>query len=179
MRRAIVLIALAVSLAAVAACSSGARPGEQLAIDATAVQSAGSVAGPPQTVIYCRDCEQVDVVRVIDGDTIDSNIGRIRFYGVDAPERGERCYGEATDFLGRLVRGGVRIETGPRIEDPFGRMLRYVYDLNGNSIEVQLIAGGFARAPANDGQHASRLAELERSARENHAGCLWPVDAQG
>ena len=179
MRRAIVLIALAVSLAAVAACSSGARPEGQLGVDAIATQTVANVTGPPQTVIYCGDCEQVDVAQVIDGDTIDTNIGRIRFYGVDAPERDERCYGEATDFLGRLVRGGVRIETGPRIEDPFGRMLRYVYDLNGNSIEVQLIAGGFARAPANDGQHASRLGELEQSARANHAGCLWPVDPQG
>ena len=101
------------------------------------------------------------------------------FYGVDTPEREEACFDDATEFLTRLVGGGIRVETGPRAEDPNGRLLRYVYDLNGNSIEVQLIAGGFARAPANDGQHAARLAELEQSARANHAGCLWPVDPQG
>ena len=76
------------------------------------------------------------VTRVIDGDTIDTGIGRIRFYGVDSPERDERCFDEATEFTRRLVGVAVRVENGPRMEDQFGRLLRYVYDLSGNSIEV-------------------------------------------
>ncbi len=175
MGRAFLLTVAVAGLAAIAACSSGARPEDQLAIDAIATQKAGTGPGPPQTVIHCGDCERVDVVRVIDGDTIDTGVGRIRFYGVDSPERDERCFDEAAEFTSRLVGEAVRVEEGPRAEDQFGRLLRYVYDLSGNSIEVQLIAGGLARAPANDGQHAARLAQLEQSARANHAGCLWPV----
>ncbi len=179
MRRAPLLIVIVIGaiagLAMMTACTSGARPEDQLAIDAIATQKAGTGPGPPQTVIHCGDCERADVVRVIDGDTIDTSIGRIRFYGVDSPERDERCFDEATEFTSRLVGAAIRVENGPRSEDQFGRLLRYIYDLSGNSIEVQMIAGGFARAPANDGQHAARLAELEQSARTNHAGCLWPV----
>ncbi len=175
MGRAFLLAVAVAGLAAIAACSGGVRPEDQLVVDAIATQRAGTVPDPPQTVIHCGDCERVDVVRVIDGDTIDTGIGRIRFYGVDSPERDERCFDEVTEFTRRLAGVAVRVEEGPRAEDQFGRLLRYVYDLSGNSIEVQLVAGGFARAPANDGQHAARLAQLEQSARANHTGCLWPV----
>lgn len=169
------VIGAVTGLVVIAACSGGARLEDQLAIGAIATQRAGTILGPPQTVIHCGDCERVDVVRVIDGDSIDTGIGRVRFYGVDAPERDERCFDEASEFTSRLAGVAVRVEEGPRGEDQFGRLLRYVYDLSGNSIEVQLVAGGFARAPANDGQHAARLAQLEQSARANYAGCLWPV----
>ena len=49
----------------------------------------------------------------------------------------------------------------------------YVYDPSGNSIDVQLVAGGFARAWARDGQHRDVLVGLEQSAKSNQAGCLW------
>ena len=41
------------------------------------------------------------------------------------------------------------------------------------AIDVQLIAGGHARAWTQDGQHRDLLVGLERSARENEDGCLW------
>ncbi len=53
------------------------------------------------------------------------------------------------------------------------RRLACAYDLTGNSIDVQLIAGGYARAWTRDAQHRDTLVALERSARENRAGCLW------
>jgi endonuclease YncB( thermonuclease family) len=47
------------------------------------------------------------VGRVIDGDTMDICIGasciRVRLCGIDAPERGERGYSEATDALRSIV----------------------------------------------------------------------------
>ena len=51
--------------------------------------------GPPQ-LFYCPDCQLVDVFGVVDGDTIDTSIGRVRFFGVDTPERGDTCFKEAT-----------------------------------------------------------------------------------
>jgi endonuclease YncB( thermonuclease family) len=67
----------------------------------------------------------------------------------------------------------VRLDDGPRLTDSFDRRLAYVYDSSGNSIDVQLIAGDYARAWARDGQHRDVLVGLEQSARENGAGCLW------
>jgi len=51
--------------------------------------------------------------------------------------------------------------------------LAYVFDSSGNSIDVQLVAGGFAKAWTRDGQHRDVLVDLESSANSNGAGCIW------
>ena len=129
--------------------------------------------GPPQTSIYCPDCQLVEVTGVVDGDTIDTSIGRVRFFGVDTPEKGEECFKEATDFTRLLVGDQVRLEDGPRLVDNYDRRLAYIYDASGNSIDSQLIAGGFAKAWTRDGQHKDTLVGLAESAKVNRAGCLW------
>ena len=129
--------------------------------------------GPPQTSIYCPDCQLVEVTGVVDGDTIDTSIGRVRFFGVDTPERGEQCFTEATEFTRLLVGNQVRLEDGPRLEDTYGRRLAYVFDGSGNSIDLQLITTGFATAWTRDGQHKDILIWLEERARSTNAGCLW------
>ena len=147
------------------ACSSG---------NSTATPSEPAIGpGPPQTVITCPNCLLVDVNRVIDGDTIDTSIGRVRFYGIDTPERGETCFSEATAATERLAGSQVRLEDGPRLTDSFDRRLAYIYDASGNSIDVQLVVGGYARAWTQDGQYRDVLVGLEPSARDNGAGCLW------
>jgi hypothetical protein len=115
----------------------------------------------------------VEVTGVVDGDTIDTSIGRVRFFGVDTPERGEECFTEATDFTRLLVGSQVRLEDGPRLEDTYGRRLAYVFDSSGISIDAQLIAGGFATAWTRDGQHKDVLVGLEENAVTNGRGCLW------
>ena len=57
----------------------------------------------------------------------DSAYGRVRLYGVDAPECGDQCFHEATDRLNELAEDDVRVELGPREMDAFGRVLAYVY----------------------------------------------------
>lgn len=152
--------------------SSGISPGAAVTGTVGADQPPLPI-GPPQTSIYCADCLLVDVIGIVDGDTIDTGIGRVRFFGVDTPERGDPCFVEATDFTRLLVGTHVRLEDGPRLEDSYGRRLAYVYDTSGNSIDVQLVAGGFAKAWTRDGQHRDVLIELEESAKSNQAGCLW------
>ncbi|MDG0868088.1 thermonuclease family protein [Candidatus Lucifugimonas marina] len=144
-----------------------------------AEQQPPSSDGPPQTVIFCPDCQLVSVTGIVDGDTLDTTVGRVRLFGVDTPERGETCFTEATDFTRLLVGNQIRIENGPRLEDSFGRRLAYVYDASGNSIDVQLVAGGLATAWTQDGQHKDVLIGLEESARSNQAGCLWNRLDQG
>ena len=115
----------------------------------------------------------VNVSRIIDGDTLDTSIGRVRLYGIDAPEIGERCSRDATEELRRLAGNRVRVEDGPRPVDRFGRRLAYLYGEDGQSIDAALIAGGYARAWTRDGQHVQRLMMLESRARASGAGCLW------
>jgi len=33
--------------------------------------------------LVCTDCQLVDVTKVIDGDTLDTSVGRVRFFGID------------------------------------------------------------------------------------------------
>ena len=91
-----------------------------------------------RTVLCCEECPALRVSRVIDGDTFDSSAGRVRLFGVDTPERDEKCYAEASRRLSRLAGNEVRVEAGPRSGDG-NRLLFYVYTKNGESIEELLI----------------------------------------
>jgi endonuclease YncB( thermonuclease family) len=167
----------ALAFAAIAiSCASDAAPPAPTAPPTTqeTLDEPATGPGPPTTVINCLACDAHTVDRVIDGDTLDLTDGtRVRLYGVDTPERSEECFTEATDRLRQLAGATVRLESGPRATDSFGRRLAYAYTDIGHSIDVILIGDGLAEAWTRDGQHRDTLVALEQSARENGAGCLW------
>ena len=125
------------------------------------------------TEICCEDCETLTVTRVIDGDTLVSPMGRVRLYGVDTPEVGQRCADEATDRLRGLAGDTVRAEPGPRSNDQYGRHLFYLYTDDGESIDEVLVSEGLAVAWLKDGQHMQHLSALEIRAMLDDVGCLW------
>ena len=84
----------------------------------------------------------------------------VRLFGVDTPERGEKCYKEATVRLRELAGGEVRVELGPRSQDRYGRLLYYVYTQDGDSIDEKLIQEGLGEAWDRDGQHRDLLWSL-------------------
>lgn len=110
----------------------------------------------------------VRVERVIDGDTFVIAGGeRVRLYGVQAPELGNRCGDEARERLEELVRGGVRLEDGPRTHGPHGRRLAYAFTAGGDSIDSideTLVSEGLAKAWTRDGQYRDSLAAAEAGA---------------
>lgn len=89
--------------------------------------------------------ELVQVVRVIDGDTIVIEGGeRVRLLCVDTPERGQPGWAEARDFLRELVEGrAVRLvrEDGHRNRDRYGRLLRLVY-VGDELVQALIITAG-------------------------------------
>jgi micrococcal nuclease len=93
----------------------------------------------------------VRVVEVIDGDTIVIAGGeQVRYIGIDTPETTaghEQCYGdEATERNRELVAGKlVFLEAESTDRDQYGRLLRHV-TVDGVSVELALVASGFARA---------------------------------
>ena len=125
-----------------------------------------------RTVLCCESCRTMRVLRVIDGDTFDSPDGRVRLFGVDTPERNERCYTEASRRLSQLAGSKVRVQGGPRGGEG-NRLLFYVYNRNGESIDERLVQEGLAQAWTRDGQHRDFLVGLEQSARLSGTGCLW------
>jgi len=126
------------------------------------------------TELCCVDCPQVEVVRIIDGDTFRMPDGnRFRPYGFDAHEVGERCASEATSRFSELVGNVIRVDSGPREFDPFGRRLGYAYSNAGSSIDEIMIREGLAVAWTQDGQHRDYLIAVEQEARNSRRGCMW------
>jgi len=121
--------------------------------------------------------QQARVTRVIDGDTIDVTIDgtgyRVRYIGINTPERDEPCYSEATAANRALVEGRtVTLVRDQSETDRFGRLLRYIYVDNIN-VNAQLVAQGWAEAveyPPDTAQTAF-FRELERRARAANLGC--------
>ena len=126
-----------------------------------------------ETNLLCVDCIETSVIRVIDGDSLDTGRGLVRLFGVDTPERGQRCYSKAKDRLQRLAGNSIRLEPGPRATDQYGRLLAYTYTKDGLSIDEILVREGLASAWTKDGQHREYLVSLEQEARRNKSGCLW------
>lgn len=131
-----------------------------------------SASTPPQG-------EQARVVFVIDGDTIDVESQgqeyRVRYIGVDTPERDEPFYEEATEANRRMVAGEQVILVQDVSEtDKYGRLLRYVYLPDGTFVNAELINQGYGRVVTfpPDVAQIEFLTDLQRQARENQRG-LW------
>jgi micrococcal nuclease len=132
---------------------------------------------PPFIHTNPQSLEQATVEKVIDGDTIEVLLGgerqTIRYYGIDAPEEGDKCYEEATERNRELVGTTVRLEADARNEDKYGRLLRYVFTNDGVSVDATLLSEGLAKAWREDGRYLARLTTLEIYAHEHGIGCLW------
>ena len=99
------------------------------------LRNMGTTDGSCGTTLCCSNCPAIPVLRVIDGDTfVTSGDQSVRLFGVDTPERSERCYEEATARLRELAGGEVRVELGPRSQDRYGRLLYYVYTQDGDRL---------------------------------------------
>ncbi len=125
------------------------------------------------------------VVRVIDGDTIVACAHRrcfkVRYIGIDTPERGEPFYREAAEANRKLVLGKeVWLERDVEDKDRYGRALRYVYVLKDGRKEVfvnaWLVRYGYARAYIikPNTKYASYLLELEEEAKREKRG-IWGI----
>ena len=115
----------------------------------------------------------------IDGDTLEvviqDSVQRVRLYGIDAPERGEACYNEASARLQQLLNesNSVLLHPGPRNDDG-NRLLRYAFTEEAQvSIDALLIREGLAEAWRRDGQLRDELVTLEDATRAQGQGCLW------
>jgi micrococcal nuclease len=117
---------------------------------------------------------------VIDGDTIElRDVGRVRYIGIDAPERDESYYDEAREYNERLLsQGEMSLGYGRERYDRYRRTLAYVYVRTeaGRSVFVneEMIRAGWAKAleiPPNT-EYAPRLRRAEEEARRYGRG-IW------
>lgn len=113
--------------------------------------------------------------RVIDGDTIElSNGDRVRLIGIDAAEKGGKCYVEAKERLKELIEGkDVILESDVNDKDKYGRLLRYIF-VNDSFINFVLVREGLAKIYTikPNVKYTSQFEQAFLLAR-NENGCLW------
>lgn len=114
---------------------------------------------------------EVSVLRVIDGDTIDTDVGRVRLRGVNTPEQKMFFYSEAKEFLvGKIENKTVRLEGGG--SDKYGRILAYVF-YGGESVNEEILRNGFGTLYYYEkDNYYGGLRDAEESARLNEKG-MW------
>lgn len=125
------------------------------------------------------------VIKVVDGDTIEvdlgsGNIKTVRYIGIDTPEtvdprKSVQCFGkEASAKNKELVGGGtVGLEKDISETDKYGRLLRYVY-MGDLFINQLLVAEGYAYSSSYppDIKYQDKFKVAEQQAKANNKG-LW------
>lgn len=122
------------------------------------------------------------VARVFDGDTIAlANGPKVRLLGLNTPEvngpykTAERGGDEAKQWLTQRLAGQkVRIETDVELEDHYQRRLAYVFDEQGNNINIELVRNGLAMVslfPPNL-KYVTPLLAAQQAAESEHLG-VW------
>jgi len=131
--------------------------------------------------------EEYEVVRVLDGDTIVLNNGeRVRLIGVDTTEKShplkpvEYFSEEATQFTKRLLEGKkVKLEYGKERRCKYGRLLAYVYLLDGTFVNAEIIKKGYGFAYTKyPFKYKDQFVSLEKEAERNKQG-YWKYGARG
>ena len=125
------------------------------------------------------DGEIALVTWVVDGDTVEIELDgqerRVRYIGIDTPERDEDFYQAATEFNIELVKDKeVVLVRDVSDTDRFGRLLRYVYLADGTHVNEAIIAAGYAVSVTfpPDVTFVDTFRSLERQARADGLG-LW------
>ena len=120
------------------------------------------------------------VGHVVDGDTLDVSLGRIRLSGINTPETGECYYEEAKEKTRELTENKeVYLETDFTNLDKYGRYLRYVY-VNDTFVNGELVVEGYARVfdkYNSTTKYYAHLKLLEREAQDEKVG-LWACPAE-
>jgi micrococcal nuclease len=98
------------------------------------------------------------VVSWSDGDTVVTDLGKVRLIGINAPDTGECGYGKATKSANKLAPVGsvvtLTLPDGHDDVDQYGRLLRYV-GVGSTDIGLkQIKAGSVAKFDSTDGYGA-------------------------
>lgn len=127
------------------------------------------------------------VTKIIDGDTIDVKLSsgpiRVRFHGIDTPERGQPWEDESTAWVSKELKDKeVRLE--PFEQDMYDRMVATVFleDLNVND-ELVRLGHAWAFRKYMRASEDGYLCELEFEARrqrppQNHRRVLTFSDSE-
>lgn len=114
---------------------------------------------------------EVFVIKVIDGDTFDSEVGRVRLKGINTPEEKMFLYNESKDFLRESIENRI-VRLKGYGSDKYGRILAYVF-YDGKNINEEILSEGFGSLYYYEkDDYYNELRVAEEFARLNEKG-IW------
>lgn len=127
-----------------------------------------------------------EVVRVVDGDTVVLNIEgkneKVRLIGIDAPEsvhpdsrKNTEEGRKASEYLAGLLDGeSVYMTLDAEETDSYGRILAYLWDGDGNMINLKIVGDGYAQVytVSPNVTYSKDFVKAEEKAVRNRKG-LW------
>ncbi len=144
------------------------RPSERVTPNSERVTRSSPLEGDLATVTHVFDGDTIEVER-------DGRAYRLRYIGVDTPERDEPFYQDAFDFNRDLVADEVVTLVRDVSEtDQYGRLLRYVYLSDGTFVNAAVISSGLGRLVTfpPDVAQTDNFKQLQEQARLAGVG-LW------
>lgn len=119
--------------------------------------------------------KEVVVARVLDGDTIQTSAGeKIRYIGINAPEKGEMLFEEALKLNESLtLNKTIRLEFDSQSLDRYGRILAYVFS-NDKLINLEMVRLGLATIQTiqPNVKYQDAIIAAQKEAREKCLG-VW------
>jgi micrococcal nuclease len=147
-----------------------------------------SVANTNRQHVPTKTGQRFKVVRVIDGDTVQLATGEsLRYIGINTPEtkhprKPVEYFGkEASAFNTKLVSGkDILVEFDVQKSDRYGRLLGYVFLLDGTFVNAELVKQGYAKVdtyPPNV-RYSEVFRRLQAEAIKQGRG-LWQKEKPG
>ena len=110
--------------------------------------------------------EKANITRIIDGDTIETNIGKVRLLGINTPEKKEKGWEEAKNFLLQFQGKEIELIRTKEDKDKYNRFLRYVF-YSGRMLNEEILAKGLANFYSyNEEEYTKILKKAEEKARK-------------
>ena len=131
-------------------------------------------------IVFHPSFRGVGVKEVTDGDTIVLRNGeKVRYIGIDTPERDNPFFREASQANQQMLEGGrIKLEYDRDRRDRYGRLLAYVW-ADTLLINAELIKMGMASVYlfAPNLKYRDRFIALQREARQRGEG-IWSIPVE-
>ena len=116
--------------------------------------------------------ETANITRIIDGDTFETELGKVRMLGINTPEKNKQGFDKAKEYLSQYEGKEVELICFKECQDNYDRKLRYVF-YNQKNINEKILSLGFAHLYVyNQDEFTRDLKDAEDYARNKNLG-IW------